>query len=102
MVVLDLFASWTAEDDDDERSTLLGLVEELRALFPYFGVLVSECLEATDEPDSAQLGFVQEFARWLYARTHEVYNDLERHQSDDGQPQPQDIRQPDWTLVSAY
>ena len=47
------------------------------------------------------LHLLQQLAEWLYSRTHAVYNDLERHQSNDGQPLPESIEQPDWTLVCA-
>ena len=46
------------------------------------------------------LFFAQRLATWLHERTLAVYHDLERHQTTDGQPEPESIAQPDWKTVS--
>lgn len=96
IVTLQQFAAWSADNDDERQSALHDLVDGLRRQFPCFGVVASNSVESGGE----LLLLLQQLAGWLHCRTHAVYNDLERHQSDDGQPLPESITQPDWTQVS--
>jgi len=97
--IIDLreFSSWTAGDDWE---VLERWANSLRVEFPAFGVVVSDCIESTGPKHDLLMSLCQPLATWLQDRAYAVYSDLDKHPCNEDQPEPDEIQQPDWRVVS--
>ena len=94
-----LFEESGGSPSDNKPDLWQALVDSLRVQIPSFGLALTGSMGRNGLIDPGTLSYARKLALWLHGRSLEVYHDLERHQTDDGQPQPGDIVQPDWKTV---
>jgi len=84
----------------EDKDFLCALVDSLRVQIPALGLALSACIDSGNGREHFAYG--QQLAAWIQKRTLTVYHDLERHRTEDGQPNPEEIVQPDWKTVCSF